>query len=144
MLGKIEGKRKMGWQRVRWLDDITNGQWTRVWANFRRQWRTEKLGVLLSTESQRVGHNKVVKKRGAGTLAHGKQLQKQNLPSFSYLLGKPRKRKTEKAQLFPPRSISLPISDSRKAPLFSFFADCCFENPFPVEFILSNRLEIHK
>ena len=24
MLGKIEGRRKRGWQRMRWLDDITN------------------------------------------------------------------------------------------------------------------------
>ena len=24
MLGKIEGKRRMGWQRMRWLDSITN------------------------------------------------------------------------------------------------------------------------
>ena len=24
MLGKIEGRRRMGWQRMRWLDDITN------------------------------------------------------------------------------------------------------------------------
>ena len=24
MLGKIEGKRKKGWQRMRWLDRITN------------------------------------------------------------------------------------------------------------------------
>ena len=24
MLGKIEGKRSRGWQRMRWLDDITN------------------------------------------------------------------------------------------------------------------------
>ena len=24
MLGKIEGGRKRGWQRMRWLDDITN------------------------------------------------------------------------------------------------------------------------
>ena len=24
MLGKIEGKRRRGWQRVRWLDSITN------------------------------------------------------------------------------------------------------------------------
>ena len=24
MLGKIEGKRIRGWQRTRWLDDITN------------------------------------------------------------------------------------------------------------------------
>ena len=24
MLGKIEGRRKAGWQRMRWLDDITD------------------------------------------------------------------------------------------------------------------------
>ena len=24
MLGKIEGRRRMGWQRIRWLDGITN------------------------------------------------------------------------------------------------------------------------
>ena len=24
MLGKIEGKRKRGWQRIRWLDSTTN------------------------------------------------------------------------------------------------------------------------
>ena len=24
MLGNIEGKRRMGWQRMRWLDSITN------------------------------------------------------------------------------------------------------------------------
>jgi len=24
MLGKIEGKRRRGWQRMRWLDGITN------------------------------------------------------------------------------------------------------------------------
>ena len=24
MLGKIEGKRKRGWQRMRWIDSITN------------------------------------------------------------------------------------------------------------------------
>ena len=24
MLGKIEGKRKNGWQRIKWLDSITN------------------------------------------------------------------------------------------------------------------------
>ena len=24
MLGKIEGKRRRGWQKIRWLDDIIN------------------------------------------------------------------------------------------------------------------------
>ena len=26
MLGKIEGKRRRGWQRMRWLDSITNSK----------------------------------------------------------------------------------------------------------------------
>ena len=26
MLGKIEGKRRSGWQRMRWLDDITDSK----------------------------------------------------------------------------------------------------------------------
>ena len=30
MLGKIEGKRRRGWQRMRWLDGITNSMETRI------------------------------------------------------------------------------------------------------------------
>ena len=30
MLGKIEGKRRKGWQRIRWLDDITDSIDTRL------------------------------------------------------------------------------------------------------------------
>ena len=46
MLVKIEGRRRRGWQRMIWLDDIIDS-W--VWANSWRQWRTGKPGV-----SQRV------------------------------------------------------------------------------------------
>ena len=45
MLGKIEGKRRRGWQRMRWLGSITDS-WTGIWANSRRQWRTGKPDVL--------------------------------------------------------------------------------------------------
>ena len=45
ILGKIEGRRRRGWQRMRWLYSITNSM-TWVWANFGRWWRTGKPGVL--------------------------------------------------------------------------------------------------
>ena len=45
MLGKIEGRKKRGRQRMRWLDSITD-QWTWAWANSGREWRTEKPSML--------------------------------------------------------------------------------------------------
>ena len=56
MLGKIEGKRRRGWQRMRWLDTITNSMGTNL-SNSGRQWRTEEPGVLQSMGSQRAGHD---------------------------------------------------------------------------------------
>ena len=56
ILEKIEGRRRRGWQRMRWLDGITNSMDMRVWASFRRWWRTGKPGVLQSMVLQRVGH----------------------------------------------------------------------------------------
>ena len=51
MLGKIEGKRRRGWQRMNgWMASPT--QWTWVWASS-RSWRwTGKPGVLQSMELQ--------------------------------------------------------------------------------------------
>ena len=56
MLGKIEGGRRRGQQRMRWLDGITT-RWTWVWVNSRSWWWTRRPGVLQSMRSQRVGHN---------------------------------------------------------------------------------------
>ena len=39
MLGKIEGRRKEGWQWMRWFNSIPQTQWTWVWENSRRQGR---------------------------------------------------------------------------------------------------------
>ena len=50
MLGKIEGKRRRGRQRMRWLDSITNS--VDVNLNSRRQWRTGKPGMLQSVGLQ--------------------------------------------------------------------------------------------
>ena len=56
LLGNIEGRRRRGWQRMRWLDDITNSM-TWVWARSRRWLRTENPGGLQSMGLQRVGHD---------------------------------------------------------------------------------------
>ena len=56
MLGKIEGRGRRGQQRTdSWKASPT--QWTWVWANPGRQWRTGKPGVLQSMGSQRVRHD---------------------------------------------------------------------------------------
>ena len=56
MLGKIEGRRKRGWQRMRWLDSITDS-WTWVWVNS-GSWRwTGRPGVLQPMGLQRVRHD---------------------------------------------------------------------------------------
>ena len=49
-------REKKGVERMRWLD-TTLTQWTWIWANSRRQWSTEELGMLQSMGSQRVGHD---------------------------------------------------------------------------------------
>ena len=56
ILGKIEGRTRKGWQRMRWLM-ASPTQWTWVWGNSRSSWWTGRPGVLQSMGSQRVGHD---------------------------------------------------------------------------------------
>ena len=63
MLGKIEGRRRRGWQRTRWLDGITNSMHM-SWTSSGRWWRTGKPGMLQSMGSQRVGHDWVTEQQG--------------------------------------------------------------------------------
>ena len=56
MLVKIEGGRRRGWQRMRWLDGIADSMdlnLSQLWA----WWWTGRSGVLQSMELQRVRHN---------------------------------------------------------------------------------------
>ena len=62
MLGKIEGRRRREWQRMRRLDGITDSRsW--VWANSGRWWRTGKPGVLQFIGSQRIRHDWVTEQQ---------------------------------------------------------------------------------
>ena len=47
MLGKIEGKRRRGWQRMRWLDSIRDSMDMNL-SRLQEMWRTTELGMLQS------------------------------------------------------------------------------------------------
>ena len=62
MLGKIEGRRRKGWQKMAdWMTSPTQRTW--VWASSGRWWKTGKPSVLQSMGSQRVGHNWATEQR---------------------------------------------------------------------------------
>ena len=55
-LGKTEGRRRRGWQRMRGCM-ASPTRWAWVWASFRSWWRTGKPGVLQSMGLKNVRHD---------------------------------------------------------------------------------------
>ena len=56
MLGNIEGGRRRGWPRMRWLDGITDSMNMSL-GNSGSWWWTGRPGMLQSMGSQRIGHD---------------------------------------------------------------------------------------
>ena len=63
MLGGIRGRRRRGWQRMRWLT-----RWIWVLVNSGSWWWTGRPGVLWFMGSQRVGHDWVTELNGTEAL----------------------------------------------------------------------------
>ena len=61
-LGKVEGKRRRGQQRMSWLDDITDSMDMSL-SKLREIGKERKPGVLQSMGSQRVEHDLVTEQQ---------------------------------------------------------------------------------
>ena len=56
MLGRIEGSKRRGWQRIRWLDSITDSMDMSL-SKLQEMVKNRKPDILQSMGSQRVGHD---------------------------------------------------------------------------------------
>ena len=80
MLGKIEGRRRRGWQRMRWLDGFTKSMDMSL-CKLRVRVEEGKPGMLQFMGSQRVGHDLVTEEQW--TVAKQKRLPTAgNCPSY--------------------------------------------------------------
>ena len=85
MLGKIEGRRKRGWQRIRWLDGIAH----LMDMSLSKFWElvvAVKPGVLQSMGSQRVGYDWVTELNWIAGLSPVMWLNQYNFSHSHYVL----------------------------------------------------------
>ena len=86
-LGKIEGGRRRGWQRMRWLDGITDSMDSMDMSlgKPRSWWWTGRPGLLQSMGSQRVGHDWATElKQITSLFYHCRYFRHVNMPSYDY------------------------------------------------------------
>ena len=84
MLGNIEGRRSgsRGWDGSM----VSSTQWTWVWANSGRQWKTGKPGMLQSMGLQRVGHDlETEQQRNWSSIMVTHQMQDAHSPAMTKL-----------------------------------------------------------
>ena len=62
MLGKNEARKRRGWQKMRWLDGITDSIDMRL-NELRERVKDRKPGILQSMRSQRIGHDRATEQQ---------------------------------------------------------------------------------
>ena len=132
MLGKIEGERRRGRWRMRWLDGITDSQ-TWVWASSRSGWWTEKPGVLQFMGLQRVKHSWVTELNVSHLLCFNQSKMYNSLRLITYSVVPPSPLSAPKTFLLPQTETltvkpQVPVTPNSWSPLIYFQ---CQNLPFP-------------